>query len=206
MPYFNPKEHHPRYFYQLFMGALVPRPVGWVTTLHENGKVNLAPMSCFNAINTRPPMVMISVGDQDGELKHTTQNILREKECVIHIPEFDELKEVHASAGHYDATESEVELLGLETTDSLHVKTPSLKNTKIRMECTFHSVHDLPTNHVIFLTITNLYIDESLMENGVISMDAFKPIARLSGGHYASLGERVHLKKYALNSDSDKTD
>lgn len=206
MPHFNPKEHHPRYFYQLFMGALIPRPVGWVTTLQENGKVNLAPMSCFNAINTRPPMVMISVGDQDGELKHTAKNIFRDQECVIHIPEFSELEQVHFSAGHYDETESEVELLGLKTEDSQTVKVPSLKNTKIRMECILHSVHELPTNHVIFLTVTNLYIDESLMENGVISMEVFKPIARLSGGSYASLGERVHHKKYVIQRDSDKED
>ena len=206
MPSFNPKDHHPRYFYQLFMGALVPRPVGWVSTLHENGTVNLAPMSCFNAINTRPPMVMISVGDQDGELKHTTENILREKECVIHIPEFKELEQVHFSAGHFSKEESEVDLLNLELTPSELIKTPSLKNTKIRFECVLHSVHDLPTNHVIFLEIKTIYIDESLMENGVISMDLFKPIARLSGGSYAELGERTRLKKYTLNTDLDKED
>jgi flavin reductase (DIM6/NTAB) family NADH-FMN oxidoreductase RutF len=206
MPSFDPKDHHPRYFYQLFMGALIPRPVGWVTTLNEKGSVNLAPMSCFNAINTRPPMVMISVGDQDGELKHTVENIYREKECVIHIPEFHELEAVHQSAGHYPKNESEATLLGLETTGSETVKTPSLKATKIRFECILHSVHELPSNHVIFLEIKNLIIDESLMENGVISNEKFKPIARLSGGHYSPLGDPVHLNKYPLKTESESSD
>jgi flavin reductase (DIM6/NTAB) family NADH-FMN oxidoreductase RutF len=206
MPSFNPKEHHPRYFYQLFMGALVPRPVGWVSTLNEDGSVNLAPMSCFNAINTRPPMVMISVGDQDGELKHTAENIFREKECVIHIPEYHQLELVHQSAGHFPKNQSEVELLGLSTTSSETIKTPALKEGKVRFECTFHSFHELPTNHVIFLTITNLVIDESLMENGIISMKQFHPIARLSGGSYAPIGESVHFKKYPINPSEEGQD
>lgn len=202
MAEYNPKNVHPRHFYQLFMGALQPRPVAWVTTLNEDDSVNLAPMSCFNAINTRPPMVMISIGDQDGEFKHTTENILRKKECVIHIPTFDQLEKVHQSAGHYPKSQSEVSLLNLSPTDSHVIQTPSLKESVIRLECVLHSTHDLPTNHVIFLEVVHLSIDESIMDNGIISPNKFNPIARLSGGYYASLGERVHLKKYKIYDEA----
>lgn len=202
MPNYDPKNVHPRHFYQLFMGALQPRPVAWVTSLNKDASVNLAPMSCFNAINTRPPMVMISIGDQDGELKHTTDNILRNKECVIHIPSFDQLEKVHQSAGHFPKNASEVDLLNLTLNESEIINTPSLKESVIRMECVFHSTHDLPTNHVLFLEVVHLSVDESIMENGIISTDKFNPIARLSGGYYASLGEKVHLKKYKIYDEA----
>ncbi len=198
MPYFDPKDHHPRYFYQLFMGSLVPRPVTWVSTLNEDESVNLAPMSCFSAVNTRPPIVMISVGEQDGNLKHTTENILREKEAVLHIPEFHELNDVHQSAGHYDRNVSETEALDLELRASETLKTPSLKKARVLMECTLHSVHELPSNHVLFLNVERLFIDDSLMAHGTISNQFFKPIARISGGYYAGLSTPIHLKKYPI--------
>lgn len=202
MPTYDPKKVHPRHFYQLFMGVLQPRPIGWVTTRNDDESMNLAPMSCFNAINTRPPMVMISIGDQDGELKHTTENILRTKECVIHIPTFDQLEKVHQSAGHYPKNQSEISLLNLSLTDSYVIQTSSLNESVARMECVLHSSHDLPTNHVLFLEVVHLSIDSSIMENGVVSHNLFHPIARLSGGYYASLGERVHLKKYKIYDEA----
>lgn len=198
MPYFDPTEHHPRYFYQLFMGSLVPRPVTWVSTLNEDASVNLAPMSCFAAVNTRPPIVMISIGEQDGNLKHTTENILREKEAVLHIPEFHQLQAVHQSAGHYEKNQSEVDALNLTLMESDQIKTPSLTSSRVRMECTLHSVHELPSNHVLFLNVKTLYIDDTLMENGTISNTLFKPIARISGGYYAGLSKPIHLKKYPI--------
>lgn len=198
MPYFDPKAVHVRHFYNLFMGSLVPRPVTWVASSNEDASVNLAPMSCFSAVNTRPPIVMISIGEQDGQLKHTTANILREKEAVLHIPEFHQLEAVHQSAGHYEKNTSEAETLDLGLMKSSTVKTPSLRASKVRMECTLHSVHELPSNHVLFLNVEALYIDDSLIENGTISNRLFKPIARISGGYYAGLSAPIHLKKYPI--------
>lgn len=203
MPYFDPKDHHPRYFYQLFMGSLIPRPVAWVTTTHPDESINLAPMSCFSAVNTRPPMVMLSIGEQDGSLKHTTENILRNKECVIHIPEFHQLAEVHASAGHYPQAVSEAAALDLKMQPSEKVKTPSLESSQVRFECTLHSVHELPSNHVLFLNVETLYVADSLIENGTISHDRFKPIGRISGGYYAGLSKTIHLKKYPIQDKDD---
>ena len=43
-----------------FKACVVPRPIGWVTTLNESGAVNLAPYSFFNGIASEPPMVMFA--------------------------------------------------------------------------------------------------------------------------------------------------
>src|SRR3954451_14494813 len=39
---------------------VVPRPIGWVSTLDADGRANLAPYSFFNAVAYRPPQVMFS--------------------------------------------------------------------------------------------------------------------------------------------------
>ena len=41
--------------YKMMIGAIVPRPIGWVSTINLQGKPNLAPFSFFNAVCANPP-------------------------------------------------------------------------------------------------------------------------------------------------------
>jgi flavin reductase (DIM6/NTAB) family NADH-FMN oxidoreductase RutF len=56
--------------------AVVPRPIAWVLSENSNGSHNLAPFSYFNAVCSKPPLIMLSIGVRpDGTLKDTTANI-----------------------------------------------------------------------------------------------------------------------------------
>ena len=43
-----------------FKSCVIPRPIGWVSTLSHDGMVNLAPFSMFNQLGYDPPIVMFS--------------------------------------------------------------------------------------------------------------------------------------------------
>ena len=43
-----------------FKALVAPRPIGWITTLAEDGTVNLAPYSFFQAVADSPDVVMFS--------------------------------------------------------------------------------------------------------------------------------------------------
>ena len=45
-----------------FKSCVVPRPIGWISTLNADGVANLAPFSYFNAVSGVPPHVMFSPG------------------------------------------------------------------------------------------------------------------------------------------------
>jgi flavin reductase (DIM6/NTAB) family NADH-FMN oxidoreductase RutF len=47
--------------YPLLLTAIVPRPIGWLSTLSATGVRNLAPFSWFNAICAEPYLVAASV-------------------------------------------------------------------------------------------------------------------------------------------------
>lgn len=50
-----------------FKALIVPRPIGWVSTMSQQGQVNLAPYSFFNAFSTEPPLVgFCSEGAKDS--------------------------------------------------------------------------------------------------------------------------------------------
>ena len=43
-----------------FKAIVAPRPIGWISSISEDGKVNLAPYSFFNGITDKPKIVMFS--------------------------------------------------------------------------------------------------------------------------------------------------
>ena len=43
-------------FYQLLTALVVPRPIGWISTISQDSVRNLAPYSYFNLMAAIPPM------------------------------------------------------------------------------------------------------------------------------------------------------
>ena len=50
-----------------FTSLVVPRPIGWISTLNVSGVANLAPFSFFNAVSQNPPMVMFCANATHGD-------------------------------------------------------------------------------------------------------------------------------------------
>ena len=40
---------------------IVPRPIGWISTVDRQGRVNLAPYSFYNAVGEYPPIVYFAI-------------------------------------------------------------------------------------------------------------------------------------------------
>ena len=56
-----------REVYKLLIGAIVPRPIAWVSTVDEGGTPNLAPFSFFTAVCSDPPTVIFCPGIRDTD-------------------------------------------------------------------------------------------------------------------------------------------
>ena len=58
------------------MKALVmPRPIGWISTLNANGKPNLAPYSFFNLVNDQPYQIMMASNGQKDSLSNVNPQV-----------------------------------------------------------------------------------------------------------------------------------
>src|SRR4051812_11646735 len=56
-----------RFPHDPFKGMIVPRPIGWISSMSAAGEVNLAPYSFFNAFSSTPMIVgFCSEGDKDS--------------------------------------------------------------------------------------------------------------------------------------------
>lgn len=177
--------------YKLMTGLIVPRPIAWVTTLTPEGKVNLAPFSAFTFCSHKPPMVAISIGHREGQLKDTGHNMLRDKEFVVNIADRSLLDALHQSSAHYAPDESETEALGLETQTSSVVAPPRLAAAPASMECRLHTSLPLGEegNRLMIGEVLRFHIADHLVRDGKVETRELDPIARLGGPKYATLGE-----------------
>jgi flavin reductase (DIM6/NTAB) family NADH-FMN oxidoreductase RutF len=181
---FNPNTLHPRAFYSYFTGILTPRPIAWILTKDHEKRLNIAPYSFFSGANTRPPMVVVSIGTKDHSKKDTAINIINQKEAVIHIVSSDYMDVLNASAKNYESTMSEVEILNLPTKPSLTIDTPQLIDSIAILECILYSHQELPTNDLFILEVKAMHINDTYIKDGQIDVHKTKPISRFMGNYY----------------------
>src|SRR5712692_9406355 len=83
----NPAEHDYRNIYKLMIGAIVPRPIAFVSSISPEGIRNLAPFSFFTGISANPPVICFCpmVRGRDSATKDTLNNIRTTKEFVVNI-------------------------------------------------------------------------------------------------------------------------
>ena len=72
--------------YKLLISGIVPRPVGFVSTISKDGKTtNLAPFSYFNLISHDPPLFVLGFSGGFDRPKDTLTNLVETEECVLNI-------------------------------------------------------------------------------------------------------------------------
>ena len=186
--------------YRLLVGAVVPRPVAWITTRGKDGVVNAAPFSSYNYVAHSPPMVAVNIGSRDGQLKDTARNIVETGEFVVNVATLDTMDAMHGTSADYPSEVSEIDALGIELLVGQRVAAPRIAASPIQMECRLERAIPLGRG------LNTLYIGEVLLfhlssrvyDGRYVDSVKMRPISRLGGPLYAELGElhnRPQLQK-----------
>jgi len=182
--------------YHLMTQAVIPRPIAWVLTESSEKNYNLAPFSYFTAVSSAPPILMFSVGKKPtGEIKDTAKNVIDNKKMVIHIAHEQQSKVVTESAATLPHGESELISTALETVEFEGFSLPRLKDCHIAFACTLYETKELGDvpQMLIFAEIQQIYINDDVIElddkdRVKVLADKVKPLSRLGGAEYGSLG------------------
>lgn len=198
---FNPDTLEASAIYKLLTGSIIPRPIGWISTIDENGINNLAPFSYFNMIGDDPPHVMFSTRRDNNTNKDTLNNVLTNKQFVVNMVTEELVEQMNATAQVVPAEVDEFELVGLTPIASTKIKPNRVKESPIQFECEMVH-HYFLENHkqggacIVIGRIVMMHIDESvLLDNHKINMETYKPVARLAGSNYSKIGEIFSIKR-----------
>jgi flavin reductase (DIM6/NTAB) family NADH-FMN oxidoreductase RutF len=185
--------------YRILSSLVIPRPIAWITTMDETGRVNLAPFSSFMGI-FGPPMVAFTAGRRrDGSLKDTHRNLRTTGEAVVHLADLPLLEPLHASGAEADPEVSEVARLGLATEPSRTVAPPRLSAAPVALECRLNRELELgPATTLLLLDVGMVHAAERIWsaEHDCADAGLWTPVARLAsvaGPNYGALGETFRL-------------
>lgn len=187
--------------YKLLVGSVAPRPIALVASLSINGVINVAPFSYFNVVSSQPPMLSVSVGRKQGNMKDTARNIKDTGEFVVHIVDETNVHAANLAAQSLPPDVSEVEVAGFTPVASEAISVPGIREAKVRMECVLEQIIRLgetegdPTCDLIIGRVVRFHIDEDIYEQGNIRSDKLKPVGRMGGSQYTTLGKTFILER-----------
>ncbi|MBL6752078.1 MAG: flavin reductase family protein [Nevskia sp.] len=165
--------------YKLITNLVVPRPIAWVSTLGEDGVVNLAPFSFFNAVGTDPLYVVVSVaGKEGGGPKDTARNIQAAGEFVVNLVTEDLFDAMNVSAADFPAGCSELEAAGLHTAPSVKVKAPRVAEAQASLECRLHATQPLGAYTLFIGEVVMFHVADRLVGRKLHIQD-FAPLGRM---------------------------
>jgi flavin reductase (DIM6/NTAB) family NADH-FMN oxidoreductase RutF len=178
-----------------FKSCIIPRPIAWVSTIHPNGAINLAPFSFFNALASDPPIVMIAFTGyhQHGGEKDTLHNIKASGEFVINIVPHALMDAMNLTTAALEHGVSELDFAGLTAEPSALVKPPRVAQAPIHLECEFFQEIELPCtledsiNRTILGKVLGIHIKDEVLTDGLVDLNKIKPLARLGYQEYTAV-------------------
>lgn len=201
MQQINPNNLTERENYKFLIGAIVPRPVAFVTTMNAEGVVNGAPFSFFNVVSSNPPMISISIQRKQGVMKDTARNIAANGELVVHIVSEEFVVQINETAANLPPHESELVRAGLTQVASTVVQVPGVKEAKVRMECKLEQMVTLggddngPGCDLIIARVEQYHIDEAIYADGRVDLEGLDAVSRLAGNDYAKIGRVMTIER-----------
>ena len=176
--------------YAFLIGAIVPRPIAFVSTIAPDGIANVAPFSFFTGVTSRPPTIVFSVIRRRGEKKDTVRNLEYCGECVVHVVDEELGAAMNTASGDWPYGVNEFVQAGLTAVPSVQVRPPRVLEAPVAMECRVTQMLDVgEMPHAATLVIAEIvwaHVREDVATPEGLPDDArLHAIARMGGTRYA---------------------
>ncbi len=171
--------------------VVVPRPIAWVSSISQEGVLNLAPHSFFTVASEDPPVVQFtSVGHKDS-----LANVTSTGEFVICLANLDLIDQINSTATDYPPEVDEFEAVGLAAEPSETVTPPRVADSPVAIECRTERTVSFGASTVVFGRVTCIAIDESVMSGDHPDVSLLQPLARLGRNEWSTIGELIELDR-----------
>ena len=181
-----------------------PRPIGWISSRGNDGSVNLAPYSYFNAIAEQPPMVMFSSAPGGYKAKDSLRNVLETREFVVNIVSAALGDAMNISSGSFPYGTNEFTKAGLAMADGETVSVPRVKAAPAALECHLWQAIELPApkdgaaSTIVLGTVTGIHIADDVIVDGKVDVTIYQPLARLGYMDYAQITKLFEMQRPAV--------
>ncbi|MFO7683046.1 MAG: flavin reductase family protein [Chloroflexota bacterium] len=201
---FNPQELAYNDRYKLLIGAIVPRPIAWVSSMNQTGNLNLAPFSYFTAVSSDPMTLLFCPGwsSARGRMKDTLYNIREVPEFVVNITNEATKEAMNLTATEFEADVDEFIWAGVTPAPSQTIRVPRVAEAPIAFECKLQQIVMIKEGPgggaAVFGEVQAVYVRDDVVENGRILPEKLQPIGRLAGSTYAHITDLFEMQRVAV--------
>ena len=192
--------------YKLLIGAIVPRPIAFVSSIDTRGAFNLAPFSFFTAISANPPVICFApmVRASGSTRKDTLRNIEATGEFVVNIVSEDFAARMNVCSAEFPPEVDEFAASGLTPVASELVKPPRVAESRVNMECRLMQIVNVSAKplggSLVIGEVLRFHVADEVFQNFRIDPDLLRPIGRMGGPTYARVTDRFDLIRPAAQA------
>ena len=179
-----------------FNSLIIPRPIGWISSIDNEGVVNLAPYSFFNAVCYRPPTVMFASGTGKGSdgMKDSRRNIEATGEFVCNLATWETRNQMNQTSAAVTPDTDEMKLVGLTPVSSKLIKVPRVAEAPVHLECRHLNSIEIPSwekdnrYFIVLGEVIGIHIrDELITKDGLVDIEKMIPIGRMGYNDYTRI-------------------
>lgn len=187
-----------------FNALVIPRPIGWISSLDADGVPNLAPYSFFNAVAYTPPQVIFSVTGRhatEGGFKDTLANVEATGEFVVNLATWGLREQMNRSSAPAPRTVDEFKLAGVTPAPAQLVKPPRVAESPVHLECRYVQTVKLLTadpkspNSLVVGEVLGIHIADDVIVDGMVDYARLDAIGRLGYQDYTRVGGIFALER-----------
>jgi len=183
-----------------FKSIVGPRPIGWIASQNDQGILNLAPYSFFNAFHASPPII----GFASTGYKDSVSNISQTREFTWNLVTFDLAEQMNATCAEVPPEVNEFELAGLTPLASSVIQVPRVAQSKVSFECKLTQMIQMQNTEgrelASWLTlgeVVAVHIATDLLQDGIFNTATANFILRGGGpADYFKIGPEQLFKMY----------
>lgn len=166
-----------------FKGSVIlnPVPVVLVTTQNTEGKTNVFTVAWAGTINTKPPMLSISVRPERLSYEYIKETM----EFVVNLPSANMTKKVDYCGVRSGKQIDKIKEMGFTLDQCENVNVSYIKECPVSIECKVKQIIPLGTHDLILADVVGSYVNEDLMdEKGKIHFEKANLISYCHGEYY----------------------
>ena len=209
----DPRQLSPQDRYKLLIGAIVPRPIAWVSTIGPRpegtaaGALNLAPFSFFCGVGSNPMTLCFCPANKpDGTEKDTLRNAKPVSEggtgeCVVNIVTHALGPQMAACAAELDYGTSEFDFAHLTPRASTVVRPPGVLQSPLSFEC--RTLQVIRTNpgapgggNLLLAEVVHIVASAGLVNDRLhVEPALLDAIGRMGGSGYTTTRDRFEMPR-----------
>ena len=186
--------------HHLFSGTMVPRGVFLISTIGEDGILNVAPFASIVTVSVQPSLRGFEVSTRKtGQPKDTYRNVCFSNDFVINLVDESMAEAMNKASADYPPEVDEFTETGLTPVPADLVAAPRVGESSASLECKVVQILEFGEfpriSRFVIAEVALVHIKDEYLIDGELDKSKLKAIGRLGGELFCRTSDTFTMKR-----------